>query len=449
MQLPHDWCYELPFNIGSTDNFKVLKLSKKNKSPFNLKVTSAKELCLARLSCPSSYFNQLDEIMLNPDRLSISDMTLLADEENIQSISAGNCKIIPQNYVLSLAMPITRILDNQQEKDHVFSRLLAIDQGEAGFAFAVFNLNDCGNEYANPIATGVVPIPSIRRLIKKVKKYRGRNQRIQKFNQRYDSTMFTLRENVTGDICGRIVALMKKYNAFPVLEYQVKNLESGSKQLPLVYKAVNSKFLKSDVVAQNTDRKNWWYNGDKWETGLVRSYKGLNSSVPNQEKELFVYPGCSINASMTSRICHVCNRNAIELLRQDYDNGKKIYSVNDAGEVVIQGQTIKLYYRPNLNTPVSGLKKKNNHIRTYASINENAPWTDPLKQQNINGKDLERKIKQNLRRSPRSRMSKDTSQSRYFCVFKDCSYHNKEQHADINAAINIGRRLLVDCKLKK
>ena len=50
--------------------------------------------------------------------------------------------------------------------------------------------------------------------------------------------------------------------------------------------------------------------------------------------------------------------------------------------------------------------------------------------------------KDNLRRAPKSLQTKDTSQSQYFCVFKDCEYHNIEQHADVNAAINIGRRFL-------
>ena len=47
-----------------------------------------------------------------------------------------------------------------------------------------------------------------------------------------------------------------------------------------------------------------------------------------------------------------------------------------------------------------------------------------------------------MRRQPKSLQSRDTSQSRYFCVFTDCRCHNKEQHADINAAVNIGRRFL-------
>ena len=66
----------------------------------------------------------------------------------------------------------------------------------------------------------------------------------------------------------------------------------------------------------------------------------------------------------------------------------------------------------------------------------------PLTAQSLSLKDFRKIVKANLRRAPKSLQSKDTTQSRYFCVFKDCDFHNRMQHADINAAINIGRRFL-------
>lgn len=457
-QLPHDWLYRLPFrNDDEISEKHLLHLSKDNKVPGNISCYITKTNSFARLSGPSTYFGQLDEIMLDPEKQSISDMTLLIDQKNDQRIKDGAISIASNPYVMSLAIPISRQAKSAGEKKQ-FSRIVAIDQGEAGFAFAVFNLSDCGKQNAEPIATGVIPIPSIHRLIHKVKKYRGTKQRTQKFNQRFDSTMFSLRENVVGDVCGLIVGLMKKYNAFPVLEYQVKNLESGSKQLQLVYKAVNARFLHSKVDMQNDERISWWFQGTSWNTGLYRLSSSQDGSGKKAKKgpdgkwyrELIIYPGTSVNAFMTSRICHVCGKNPITLLRADDDNGKKIYQINDNGEVTIKGEVIKLYKRSSQKTPVPNLKKKNGKERTYASINERAPFTQPIDSCAIKGSDLEKIIKMNMRRAPRSLMSKDTSQSRYYCVFKSCSCHNKEQHADVNAAINIGRRLLEECcKLKK
>ena len=451
-QLPHDWMFKLPFGVSNAEKCKVLKLEKNNKK---FKPLSVSKDSLARLSGPSTYFNQIDEIMMN-DESELSEMTLLADEPVRQQMSNGKIEIIPDDYVMSLAIPITRSLKKGNTESFPFKNIVSIDQGEAGFAYAVFKLSDCGNERAEPIATGLIPIPSIRRLIQSVKKYRGKKQRIQNFNQKFDSTMFTLRENVTGDICGLIVALMKKYNAFPILEKQVGNLESGSKQLMLVYKAVNSKFLASKVDMQNDQRRSWWYQGNSWNTPILRISNPNQSNNKNNVKningknyeELKIYPGYSVSAYMTSCICHVCGRNALELLKNDSTGKVKKYQINQDGEVTIGGEVIKLYRKPDRLTLVKNLAKKGNRERTYASINERAPWTVSVQKAELSADELQKIIKKNMRRAPRSLMSKDTTQSRYFCVFKNCPCHNKEQHADVNAAINIGRRLfLKDCIL--
>ena len=44
-----------------------------------------------------------------------------------------------------------------------------------------------------------------------------------------------------------------------------------------------------------------------------------------------------------------------------------------------------------------------------------------------------------MRQAPRSEMSPDTTQARFVCLYSECGY---EGHADVNAAINIGRRFL-------
>ncbi|MBQ8975809.1 MAG: type V CRISPR-associated protein Cas12c [Succinivibrionaceae bacterium] len=451
-QLPHDWMFELPFGVSKAEKCKVLKLEKNNEE---FKHGSVAKNSLARLSGPSTYFNQIDEIMMNNES-ALGEMTLLADEPVRQQISEGKVEIIPDDYVMSLAIPITRSLQKGNTESFPFKNIVSIDQGEVGFAYAVFKLSDCGNELADPIATGLIPIPSIRRLIHSVRKYRGKKQRIQNFNQKFDSTMFTLRENVTGDICGLIVALMKKYNAFPVLEKQVGNFQSGPKQLMLVYKSVNSKFLASKVDMQNAQRRSWWYQGDSWKTPVLRISNSNQSNNKNKVKkingknyeELKIHPGASVSAYMTSCICHVCGRNALELLKKENSTEKeKKYQINQDGEVTIGGEVIKLYSEPDRLTPVKNLAKNGNRERTYASINERAPWTVSVQKAELSADELQKIIKNNMRRAPRSLMSKDTKQSRYFCVFKNCPCHNKEQHADVNAAINIGRRFLKDCIL--
>ncbi|MDD6088878.1 MAG: hypothetical protein PUB69_06175 [Desulfovibrionaceae bacterium] len=101
----------------------------------------------------------------------------------------------------------------------------------------------------------------------------------------------------------------------------------------------------------------------------------------------------------------------------------------------------------------------------YIRQNLNVPMLDPAKAGELSIDGLKTLISNNLRRKPASRQSKDTKQSVYYCVFKDCPSHEnewiqdpsryrglkilRERHADINAAINIGRRFLNDGSIIK
>ena len=441
-QLPHDWCYPLPFaDTVPGESSICLKVSKKGAKGTVLIKKTYSRANLARLVGPSSYKSRLDEMLVKPVS-TIGDMTLLVDQPVEQRLSDGAVNLtygVPQ---LSLAVPFSQEVDRYGDEIPLpFSRIVAIDQGEAGIAYAVFNLQDAGNEKAEPIASGTVRIPAIRNLIKGVKKYRKGGQAVQKFNQRFDSSMFTMRENVAGDVCGAIVGLMQRFHAFPVLEYQVKNLASGSKQLSLVYKMVNARFLYSqDVQMQNTERKSWWFGGDVWKpAGLmievdpekIANKKDLQVIDGKSYRQLNIFPGASVNAAFTSRICSHCGRNVFDLLKSAEQKKVRQLSVNAGGEVQLEGKTLRLFARPT---------KEQSH--QAARRNERAEWTQPMKAGTYPFADVARAIKENMRRSPISKQSRDTSQSRYFCVFKDCEWNGRAHHADVNAAINIGRRLL-------
>ena len=433
VQLPHDWCYELPFEIESKDFVTVCQFDKGK-----VLTRLADKKALARLVGPSSMKSQLDELMTS-DHVTLSDMNLLID----QPVAQKKSQLEYQPYQLTLAMPLGRKATklSEEDKKFQFKRIVAIDQGEIGLAYSVFDLADVGNPNAQPITSGTIRIPSIRRLIKGVNKFRKSGQKLQKFNQRFDSTMFNIRENVTGDVCGVIEGLMHRFNAFPVLENEVKNLESGSSQLKLVYKAVNARFTFSNVQAQNTEREAWWYKASKWSTPFFRESsmefgESASKAITVEGKRyraLNLFPGTTVRAAMTSRICSVCGGNAYELYKQAREKKIQKVFVDIDGEVELLGQTLRLYRKPT-----------KDEIRKAARRNERAPMNVPYPQGELTLDELKKVISYNMRRAPRSLMSKDTSQSHYFCVFKDCSAHNQDRHADINASINIGRRFLAD-----
>ena len=461
MQLPHDWRYKLP--VKSTKKRKdlnaVLSLSKDNKNMYQLKSVLADLDNCVRLIGNSVYKNTLDKIMLSDHSVTMGEFTLLVDQPVNQVIdSDGKIQLEYNDFIASLAIPITstpvqsKAPDNQ---DFPFDNIVAIDQGEAGIAYSVFSLKDAGNDKALPIESGTIRIPSIKKLIKSVNTFRKRKSVVQKFNQRFDSSMFNMRENVVGDVCGAIVGLMHAHKAFPVLEREVKNLESGSKQLLLVYKAVNARFLYGDVDMQNSEREAWWYVHGHWKTNYLKEVYSNKNNSNKKSKDITVingksysalnlFPGACVSAYMTSRICSCCGNNIFELLKKDSENGVKQYVVDENGETTVSGKRIRLYCRPSGKSFVEGLKKK----KTYNALNIRAPWTEPIKAKTYSIDELKKHVKENYRRAPKSLMSKDTSQSRFFCVFTECSKHNCEVHADVNASINIGRRFLGGIILK-
>lgn len=455
MQLPHDWMYKLPVKSKKSkrDLDVVLSLSKDNKNLYQLKSVAVDLDNCVRLIGNSVYKNTLDKIMLSANSVTMGEFTLLIDQPVNQVIdSEGRIQLEYDDFIASLAIPITSSSVQSKDtgnQDYPFENIVAIDQGEAGIAYSVFSLKDAGNDKALPIESGTIRIPSIKKLIKSVNTFRKKKSVVQKFNQRFDSSMFNMRENVVGDVCGAIVGLMHAYKAFPVLEREVKNLESGSKQLLLVYKAVNARFLYGDVDMQNSEREAWWYTHGHWKTNYLKEvYSNKNNSNKRAKdireingkfySPLNLFPGASVSAYMTSRICSCCGNNIFELLKKDSENGVKQYVVDENGETTVSGKRIQLYCRPSGKSFAEGLKKK----KTYNALNIRAPWTVPIKAETYSIDELKKRIKENYRRAPKSLMSKDTSQSRFYCVFTECSNHNREVHADVNASINIGRRFL-------
>lgn len=454
-QLPHDWCYRVSVRNpdGATQEGRkvesrdVLILEKNGKYGTEIALGKVEALRLARLVGPSTHKERLNRLLLDPGEV-VGDMTLLADQEVLQEMKDGRANFIPTRLQFSLSVPITTPTETtgdeekSERKSSLFRRIVAIDQGEKGFAFAVFRLEDAGKAGAQPIAQGFVNIPSIRRLIARVHSYRKGKQSVQKFSQRFDSTMFTLRENVAGDVCGAIAGLMCRYRAIPVLERQVSNLANGGKQLELVYKMVNARFLDDRIPTHSLERTSWWCGTSDWvlpdlwvevpESYAAKAKKGeILENDGKFYRTLRVTPGAAVNAKWTSRICSQCGGNAMELIEKARDEKIKSVTLDENGKVTLFGKTLRLYKRPSEEQSKKARRR-----------NERAPWTESRAGVKLSLDDFRRAVAENMRRQPKSLQSRDTSQSRYFCVFTDCPCLNKEQHADINAAVNIGRRFL-------
>lgn len=220
----------------------------------------------------------------------------------------------------------------------------------------------------------------------------------------------------------------------------MKNLASGSKQLSLVYNMVNHRFTWSNVPAHKNERKSWWFETQMWEApnNLIRlvpnptSTDKLKKVGESWYKPLQLFPGTTVNASMTSRICSHCGRNVFEDIRAlEQADVTKVSVVN--GEVELAHGKVRLYKKPDKEAR-----------KVFRRRNENVPFNTLLDDQELKMDVFVKCVRDNLRRVHKSVQTKDTTQSQFFCPYADCDNHNVAVHADVNAAINIGRRLLVE-----
>ena len=421
-QAPHDWCYEA--GIGG-DGAERLGLPVDGKTGVARKMKLVR--CSGRLVGPSSFKSELGKLMIPEGPLRFGDITVIFDQEFKQEVT-WSAALKPQIQIhagaieTSIAIPLQTV-NARLEAFPLAEKLVAIDQGEVGIGFAVFDVRE-----RRVLETGNVRIPSIRRLIKSAAQYRKKGQKSQKFQQRFDSTLFVMRENVVGDVCQAITSLMRKFKAFPVLESQVRNLEGGSRQLDLVYKAVSTRFLYSDTDAHKAERKSYWLGADRWVHPFLEKYEWVNGARVESTKALSLFPGAAGPTAGTSQVCSECLRNPIASGLELAATNNGTVHIREGGKLTLANGTIILRETPD-----------EAEAKRYIRRNERVPLTVPVSPLRLSVEELKRIIRRNLRQPHISRQSRDTTQSIYHCLYIDCG---KVQHADQNAAVNIGRRFL-------
>jgi hypothetical protein len=425
-QAPHDWHY-IPGFVATEKTGGWLVVDGKSGRAGR----TSKQGIAGRLVGPPSYKSELDRLLAAKPELTFGDLTVIVDQEYLQKLEQSpsgepTVGLTRGAMTISIAVPLSS--DAGPASDFPYAdRVLSIDQGEAGIGFAIHDVRT-----KNLLAAGSRRIPSIRRLIKRAKQYRNVGQKSQKFQQRFDSTMFVMRENVVGDICQVICQLMHGYQAFPVLESQVANLEGGSRQLDLVYKAVTARFCYSDVPAQNTERVAFWMGGDRWQHPYLLSEAwGEDGKRAGKLKPLNLFPGARGPTAGTSQQCSRCSRNPIRELWQCIESGVKSLLVGQGGQVALQSGTVLLCEATEDPAAYKAARRRNERVKIDRPISPGARPTVELLSL----------ARRNLRQAPQSRQSRDTTQSVYQCLYADCRHR---MHADANAAINIGRRFLLE-----
>ncbi len=434
VQAPHDWY--TPLDLRDVAH-PVTGL------PVEKNITKLKRLTnrtAFRMVGASSFKTHLDSVLLS-DKIKLGDFTIIIDQHYRQSVTyGGKVKISyePERLQVEAAVPVVDTRDRTvPEPDTLFDHIVAIDLGERSVGFAVFDIKSClrtgevkpiHDNNGNPVV-GTVAVPSIRRLMKAVRSHRRRRQPNQKVNQTYSTALQNYRENVIGDVCNRIDTLMERYNAFPVLEFQIKNFQAGAKQLEIVYGSVLHRYTFSGVDAHKAKRREYWYNGELWEHPylMAKKWNEETNSMSGAPKRVSLFPGVTVNAARTSQICHKCQRNPMSHLR----GLTGTIEISSDGLLELDDGTIRLFETSDYDEDKfkqSRREKRRLDANVLLSGRHRAEYIYTV-------------AKRNLRRPPKNVMTKDTTQSRYTCLYKNCSWTG---HADENAAINIGRRYLAE-----
>ena len=457
-EMPHNWHYKVGKNYpqltpATEENLKPLVDEnnlldglveiKSKKASHKTAKNDRKPRDYVRLAGPSRYKGWLDKALL-PDaqqRTAFGDTSLIIEEEYQQSLQDGGLRADYRKTRLQAAVVCKSPAIKRRDRFPYASRFIAIDLGERGIGYAVFDAPDSNNaaEVA-PQTIGHVAVPVLRHLIKRVDHHRRRKQPRQRFQSNLNTSLQQMREAAIGELAGVLDGLMHHYEAFPVFESTVGGFESGANMLKMVYGSILQLYLFSNVDAHKAKRAKHWMSGAKppmWEHPFL---------VRSDGEKLKLHPGVCVSPAYTSQICSQCDKNPADVIRKRKEQNEKIELVTDARGVVSLGAD-KIYIYGGREAK----KKTDNKLPSFGKLAVNRHFAD--------WDELSRHVKDMLRHKPPAKQSKDTGQSSYLSPFVEvqqnlrnwdiaklhahCMFRRNGlvfMHADVNAAVNIGRK---------
>ena len=461
-EIPHDWHYK------SDRNYAMLKPAAEEKhKPFVkdgqsldglLEIKSGKIILknrrgdrdpksYIRLAGPSRYKGWLDKALLDDgqQKVTFGDTSLVAEEEYAQTFDNG---VMRAEYVktrLQAAVVFNVNYSGGRSDNFPWNKFIAIDLGERGIGWAVFTApNAKTKDKIDPDESGHVAVPALRHLIYRVEHYRRKKQPAQRFQSNSNLSLQHMREAAVGELAGVIDALMDKHNAFPVFESSVGGFESGGRMLKTIYGSILRLYTYSDVDAHKTKRAQHWLAGKapRWGHPLWKK--------KTDGKPLYLYPGADVPPAGTSQTSSECGENPLQIIDQLKEGGVDIPLVSDGNGMLVLGADAgapRIYIyggkeaRRDSDNPLPSLGKVKKNFR-FGGYDE-----------------LKKHVKNELRHRPPSMRSKDTAQSSYLSPFVDVQERlgkltDEEMkgrqmfrrnglvfmHADVNAAVNIGRK---------
>jgi len=408
-QSPHDWFYDPELDGTQVDGRVVTKgeISKLRKNSGY------------RLVGAPSYKSVLDKSLIGLADIGRACIIIEIpyEQKTNDDFKADLARGLPR---ITLSLPVTeRITATEKDESMLFDRFVAIDLGERGLGYSVFDARTL-----EKLESGYRPVKDIVNLMRRTQHYENRPNERQKFQTKFNVNLSELRENTIGAVCHNINRICAFYSAFPVIEYMVP--DKLNKQVKSVYEAVVNRYIWSSTDAHKTARVQFWLGGEGWEHPFLKLAK--------DSKPIILSPGRGVSGKGTSQRCSCCGRNPIELLSEMKDKDK-IAVVG--GKAKVNGMELKLYERT---------KETKEDVDKRRHAGKRPSMEQPLTPGNYTVEELRSVLRNNMRRAPADKRSKDTTVSRYHCAFADCGH---TMHADENAAINIGEKFKAEVACTK
>lgn len=414
VQSPHDWCYA---GVRGGGVVRGLTMSKAGTAK-----RPAEHRDAFRLVGPSSMKTSLDQALLQR-RAAIGDLQVICERHFVQDIERdeqGANRVTVRETKCSLTLGIPLRESSERFGDPIsMDRYLCVDLGEYGLGWTAFE-----TKTHREVASGFEPVASLRSFAKHLKAGRRPREREARLGARFERGMENARKRVAGEIVHTIDSLLSKFRAFPVLEVRPRRPSQGGEDIVRVHDLVVETYAFVDKDHAARRRRAHWAGSSIW----MHPYLLCRDAESGGGKALNLFPGTVVAANGNSQTCSCCGRNAIETVRGMASLRATIaFKVTEHGKVELPNGTIVLHRK----SPDKA--KREAHRRK----GEHAPRDTACGPGSISAQGLIAAIKDNIRQPPLRKSASTSSHSRYFCVYADCA---ALEHADVNAARNIGRR---------
>lgn len=391
-------------------------------------------------------FNQGSSVFSEPNLIFEAVFTV---EGKALDTSHFSCHYQMEETRTVLAQPIVELY-NPREIGRIHSAgqisgaqsLIAFDLGLYGIAFAVYHLygekagqlafrgkTERNAGKSRKKAIGYIPLDEVKMLKARVARFRKEEQPEGKFSA-IDTPLKNMRDTSTGHIVGLILSYMHKYNAFPVFENNVGNLQGGSKMLETIYQSIIDTFFYSGVDARNNHRN--WYFSKSEAAAVLPGYRHVKDAFhkTKEKQKVKIHPGITVRGADTSQRCSICKAHIQGDLDATFSAEKRITLGSEGREFIFKDaltgkERCYKWERPFSTTPIEskeGLKKLKKFLKDQQRGEKSRD----------KGKEMSKR--------------KESTHGRFFCFNTACRIYGKKDgiQADVNGAINIGRNFFAE-----